>query len=76
MNTDWNKISSNLLKGELSRRGMTHEMLINKLSKIGVTETLSSIRSKLNRGSFSLTFFLQCMKALDVKVIHLETMLS
>jgi hypothetical protein len=69
---DWNKQAANLLKAELVRLGIGYEILIEKLETIGVHETYKSVSAKINRGTFSFAFFMQCMKALKQKTVHLE----
>lgn len=69
---EWKKLAKNLLKAELTRRGVGYEMLVTKLQAMGVDENYNSINTKLNRGSFSFVFALQCFKAMDVKEIRLD----
>ncbi len=47
-------------------------MLVAKLKAIGVDENYNSVNTKLNRGSFSFAFALQCFKAVDAKEIRLN----
>ena len=68
----WDLRAKNLLKAEIVRQGVTYDQLREKLSKIGINETVAGINVKINRGTFSFAFFLQCMKALDIKIIHLD----
>lgn len=68
----WNTLSSNAVKAELTRRGISYEQLREKLEAIGVSETANSINIKLNRGTFSFVFFLQIMTAIDAKVFRLK----
>ena len=39
---------------------------------IGVEESYKGIAAKINRGTFSFAFFMQCMKALNQKIVRLE----
>ena len=68
---DWELKAKNLLKSEIARQGLTYDQLREKLLTIGIDETVAGINVKINRGTFSFAFFLQCMKALNVKIIHL-----
>ncbi len=68
----WKKNAKNLLKAELKRRGIDYEMLVAKLKAIGVDENYNSVNTKLNRGSFTFVFALQCFKAMDAKEIRLD----
>ena len=69
---DWKRNAKNMLKAELTRRGISYESLVKKLQAIGVDENYNSINTKLNRGSFSFVFALQCFKAIDAKEIRLD----
>jgi len=69
---DWNRYARNLLKSELARAGIGYEELIQRLAGIGVHEGYKGLAAKINRGTFSLVFFAQCMTALDVKTIRLN----
>lgn len=68
---EWNRYASNLLKSELARAGIGYDELIRRLSDIGVQEGYKGLAAKVNRGTFSLVFFAQCMAALGVKTVRL-----
>lgn len=68
----WNGKSANLIKAELKLAGIGYEELVCRLAEIGVQETYKSVSSKINRGSFSFAFFMQCMKALNHTVVHFK----
>jgi Domain of unknown function (DUF6471) len=72
LHEDWNKHAANLLKAELTRLGIGYEGLIEKLKAIGVEESYKGIAAKINRGTFSFAFFVQCMKAINQKTFRLE----
>lgn len=69
---NWQKIASNILKAEITRRGISYDQLQQKLAQIGVQETSNSINVKINRGTFSFVFFLQTMKAIGAKTLRIE----
>jgi hypothetical protein len=71
LDTDWKNEAKNLLKGELARRGIKYEGLATKLRAIGINETAEAINAKINRGSFSFVFVLQCMRAIDLNELRL-----
>lgn len=71
-NIEWNKRAKNSLKAELTRKGVSYAQLVEKLKLIGVNESYNSINTKLNRGSFTFSFALQCFKAIGVEKIHLD----
>ncbi len=68
----WNDKIKRLLKSELVRRGISNSELSELLSQIGVDETKSSIDSKISRGTFSASFFLQCLTAIGCEKIEIE----
>ena len=69
---EWKKHAKNMLKAELTRRGISYEMLVAKLKAIGVDENYNSINTKINRGSFSFVFALQCLSAIGAQEIRLH----
>lgn len=68
---DWSRRAANLLKAELARAGLGYDDLIQKLKAIGIDESYKSVSAKINRGTFSFAFFMQCMDALNVKIVRL-----
>ena len=68
---DWYKQSAKILKAELARAGVGYEELCSRLAAIGVEETYQGVAAKVNRGAFSFAFFMQCMKALEIKTVRL-----
>jgi hypothetical protein len=69
---EWNKHAAKLLKAELVRAGVGYDELIVKLKEIDVEESYKGIASKVNRGTFSFAFFMQCMKALGRNTVRFE----
>ena len=69
---EWKKRASNLLKAELKKRDVGYVELCHRLNEIGLSETVASVTTKINRGTFSFAFFLQCMKVIGVLTFHLE----
>lgn len=61
-----------LLKSELVKRGVSTPELVILLNNQGVNETHSSVTSKISRGTFSATFFLQCMFAIGCDKLVIE----
>ncbi len=68
----WNGKVKRLLKSELVRRGISNSELANMLEQIGIEETKSSIDSKISRGTFSASFFLQCLTVIGCEKIEIE----
>ena len=69
---NWNIKAKNIIKAELSKKGVDYIELAEKLKDIGVEEKQMNIANKINRGTFNFTFALQVFKALGVKKLNLE----
>ncbi len=69
---DWNDKVKRLLKSELIKRGVSNTDLALRLNEIGVEETKTSIDSKISRGSFSASFFIQCLSVIGCAKIEIE----
>jgi len=61
-----------LLKSELVKRGISTSDLVFLLKEQGLNETQSSITSKISRGTFSATFFLQCLSVIGCTKFEIE----
>ena len=64
--------ASRILKALLARRQLKHADLADALSRVGVNESVSSIKGKLHRGTFSFAWMLACCKALGLSKITLD----
>jgi Domain of unknown function (DUF6471) len=60
------------LKAKLKEKEVTYVDLVKRLKKHGFTETEASITNKLERGTFSATFFLACIAAMELEGVALE----
>jgi Domain of unknown function (DUF6471) len=69
--SEWKKRASNMLKAELKKRDVSYANLCCRLQEIGLRETVASVTTKINRGTFSFTFFLQCANVIGSTTIHL-----
>lgn len=69
---EWKSHAKNILKAELTRQGVSYDVLVEKLKAIGVEENYNTVNTKINRGTFSFVFFVQCMKALDIKLVRFD----
>ena len=72
MEETWNEKATNILKSILTRRNVKYYELAIKLKEMGIEETQGSISNKISRGTFSFTFFMQCMEALGIKEIRID----
>lgn len=69
---DWAALSKGLLKAELVKRGINYQQLAERLEKLGVQYTTENLTNKINRGKFSTMFLLQCLEAIDCKVLRVS----
>ena len=69
---DWNEKAKRLLKSELIKRGITNSDLVLLLKGIEIEETKASIDSKISRGTFSASFFLQCPSVIGCNKLTIE----
>ena len=70
--SEWNNKVKRILKSELVKRGLSTEDLTNLLNENGCTETKSSVDSKISRGTFSASFFMQCLYVIGCHKIEIE----
>ena len=69
---DWKALVKGMLKAELKRQNLSYADLAEKLAAIGVKDNELNIKNKIGRGSFTAIFFVQCLKAIGARTIHLE----
>jgi hypothetical protein len=70
---EWAEGAAAFLKHKLREAEVTYADLAQKLKKHGFkSETEASITNKLKRGTFSATFFLACIAAMELDGIALE----
>jgi hypothetical protein len=63
----WDKMATRLIKSSLSLRGINYPDLAERLQRLGINETSSSLSTKINRGTFKAAFMLQVLKAIEIK---------
>jgi hypothetical protein len=69
----WEERAKRFLKAELARADVGYRELAERLKKHGLKETEASIANKISRGTFSATFLLASLKALEVDAVRLES---
>jgi hypothetical protein len=69
---EWAERAATFLKKKLRESEVTYVDLAKRLKKHGFTETEASITNKLKRGTFSATFFLACIAAMELEGVTLE----
>lgn len=71
IDAEWTTRAKNLIRSELTRKGVTYAQLSEKLEAIGVQENEKNIANKIGRGTFSMVLFMQCMEAIGVGEVRL-----
>lgn len=69
---NWNDKVKRLLKSELIKRGISNADLSILLNRAGACETKAGIDSKISRGTFSASFFMQCLSVIGCSKIEIE----
>lgn len=68
----WEERAKRFLKAELARADIGYRELAERLKKHGMKETEASIANKISRGTFSATFLLASLKAIEREQISLQ----
>jgi hypothetical protein len=71
--TTWGELPNRIIRVEMTKRSLSYADLAAHLGRIGVAENERSLRNKVARGTFSATFLLQCLVALDVMGLDLKS---
>ena len=71
-NQEWADRAARHLKAELKRAGVTYAELAERLTKIGIPETDTSVAAKINRGVFPAWFLFAVMRAIGAHTLRLE----
>lgn len=69
---EWGQRASSFLKTKMKECEVTYAELAKRLKKHGLKETEAGITMKLKRGTFSATFFLACIAAMELEGVALE----
>ena len=68
----WEDRAKRFLKAELARADVGYRELAERLKKHGLHETEASIANKISRGTFSATFLLASLKAIERDQLSLQ----
>lgn len=71
-NMNWGKYVKRLLQVELKKKGISYQELSKKLAQIDIKEKPENINTKINRGTFRASFFIQCLKAIGCRDLNIE----
>lgn len=63
---NWKSETKKYLKSELAKLNISREHLAEQFQALGINETKAGIDNKLSRGSFSATFFVQCLSIIKL----------
>jgi DNA (cytosine-5)-methyltransferase 1 len=69
---DWNVEARVLLKREMEAAGVGYAELSEALLLQGLCLSPKVLSNKVNRGTFTMAFFLQCMAILKVNEVRLR----
>jgi hypothetical protein len=68
----WEDRAKRFLKAELARADVGYRELAERLKKHGLKETEAGIANKISRGTFSATFLLASLIAIEADTVRLE----
>jgi hypothetical protein len=68
----WEERAKRFLKAELTRADVGYRELAERLATHGLRETEASIANKISRGTFSATFLLASLKAIEREQLSLQ----
>jgi Domain of unknown function (DUF6471) len=68
----WEERAKRFLKAELARADIGYRELADRLKKHGMKESEASIANKISRGTFSATFLLAALIAIEADTVRLE----
>lgn len=71
-----NSKAKTILKIEMLKEGISTDELHKLLLAKGYKYTLSSINSKISRGTFSATFLIQCLEAMGHYNVNINDLLD
>jgi hypothetical protein len=69
----WEERAKRFLKVELARADVGYRELAERLKKHGLKETEASIANKISRGTFSATFLLASLIAIETEIVRLDS---
>lgn len=69
---DWQREARRLLRAQMALADVDYKGLARALERVGLDENPKALSDKINRGTFSFVFFLQCMAALKVDEVKLR----
>lgn len=68
---EYGERAKRLLRAEMVRRGISYEVLSEKLGVMGLPDTPVNLRNKVSRGKFTAAFLLAACEAMGAEVVRL-----
>jgi Domain of unknown function (DUF6471) len=63
----WNGHAKRLLQAEMAKHGVSYKQLARLLQEGGRADSDASLMTRINRGTFSMAFFLQAVRVMGTK---------
>jgi hypothetical protein len=70
--TAWNQHAKRLLQAEMTKRGVSYKQLSRLLQDGGRADSDASLMTRINRGTFSLAFFLEALRVMGAESIDIS----
>jgi hypothetical protein len=68
---EWQRDASTLIRVQMLHKDIGYKELSRSLEALGISENAKALSNKVSRGTFSLVFYLQCMRALGITSVKL-----
>jgi hypothetical protein len=69
---EWRAKAATMVKAEMARRNIGYKELQARLAAMGIEDNEKNLSTKISRGRFAASFFLQCLAALGVHTVRLD----
>lgn len=66
------EVGKTILRMEMKRAGVSYAGLAELLVKLGLPENEPNARNRIARGTFSMSYFIACLRALGSKTINVD----
>jgi hypothetical protein len=70
---EWKTQAKQIIRAEMKRRSLSYADLASRMQGLGLASNERTLANKIASGGFSAAFFLQCMEAIGVRAIHLNS---
>jgi hypothetical protein len=69
---NWKTWPKRRLKTELRKKGLSYRDLAGRLGEATDDEAVQVLINRVNRGTFSASFFVRCLAAIGCRTLHLD----